>query len=137
MKKLIDYLEFIKANCLEEAARKSLQVSREMNFPLMRIVEKMPDEVLIPQSMKSISDMAANLADGSYIAKQKESLQKWEDDQLPGISKHDIQPTDLVLIYAAQKKSLHSFLPRYTSDPQLIIDIINELEELHVQSQNA
>jgi PAS domain S-box-containing protein len=137
MEKLISYLNFIKANHLEDAAKKSIKVSREMDFPLMRMFAHIPDEVLVPQSMKSIGDLVTNLQDGSYLEKQKESLQKWEDDKLEGISKNDIQPTDLVVIFAAQKKALHSFLPLYTKDPQLIIEIINELEELHVDSQKA
>jgi PAS domain S-box-containing protein len=130
------YLAFVKKNKLEEVARESLHLSRELKIPLLELFKDLPDEVIIPRSMKSMSDFADQLADGSFISRQKENLQKWEDDKLEGVSKDQIQPTDLVLIYTAQKKALHKFIPAYTSDPELIIKIINELEEVHASVQN-
>ncbi|HET6991966.1 MAG TPA: ATP-binding protein [Bacteroidia bacterium] len=136
MEKLTGFLAYIRENHLEEAAKESLRVSREMNFPLMQLFAHIPDETLLPASMKSIAEFADSLADGSFMEKQLENLQKWEDDKLEGISKDMIQPTDLVMVYAAQKKSLHKFIPLYTSDPNEIIGIVGEMEELHSSIQD-
>ncbi len=138
MQKLIKFLSYIKDTRLEEAARESLRISREMDFPLMKLFASVPDEVLIPQSMKSLRDFAGQLEDGTYREVQEENLRKWEEDRLDGgIPKESIQPTDLVLIYVAQKKALHRFIPDYTSDPKEVIGIVDELEKVHSESQNA
>jgi PAS domain S-box-containing protein len=138
MQKLREFLSYIKDNRLEEAARESIRISREMNFPLMRLFADIPDEALIPQSMKSISDFADQLQDGTYHQVQEENLKKWEEDRLDGgIPKDSIQPTDLVLIYVAQKKAMHRFIPDITSDPKEIIRIVDALEQVHSESQDA
>jgi PAS domain S-box-containing protein len=137
MERLTKFLLFIKDKHLEEAAKENLRVSRQMNFPLMKLFAHIPDEILLPQSMKALAEFADSLADGTFMAKQLVNLQKWEDDKLEGISKNDIQPTDLVMVYTAQKKSLYKFLPGYTSDTEEIIAVINEMEELHSRLQDA
>ncbi|HEU4718101.1 MAG TPA: hypothetical protein VFU15_09715, partial [Bacteroidia bacterium] len=113
MKNLAGFVSFIRDHRLEAVARESMRVARGMDIPLLRFFEHIPDDVLLVQSMKSISDFATSLEDGTYISRQMENLQKWEDDKLDGISKDSIQPTDLVMIYAAQKKAYYRFLPQY------------------------
>ncbi|HTA82986.1 MAG TPA: ATP-binding protein, partial [Bacteroidia bacterium] len=136
MEKLIDFLKFIQKNHIEEVARESLKDSREMNLPILKLFAHVPDEVLIPQSIKGINDFVDSLVDGTYLEKQMASLKLWEEDKLPGIKKEDIEPTDLVLIYVIQKKGYFKFIPLYTKDSQLAIDIVLEMEALHFASQN-
>ncbi|HTL83291.1 MAG TPA: hypothetical protein VL651_16365, partial [Bacteroidia bacterium] len=52
------YLAFVKKNKLEEVARESLHLSRELKIPLLELFKDLPDEVIIPRSMKSMSDFA-------------------------------------------------------------------------------
>ncbi len=137
MEKLIDFLKFIQKNHIEEVARQSLKDSREMNLPILKLFAHVPDEVLIPQSIKGINDFVDSLVDGTYAEKQLASLKLWEEDKLPGIKKEDIEPTDLVLIYVIQKKGYFKFIPLYTKDSQLAIDIVMEMEALHLASQNV
>jgi two-component system sensor histidine kinase/response regulator len=137
MEKLIDFLKFIQKNHIEEVARQSLKDSREMNLPILKMFAHVPDEVLIPQSIKGINDFVDSLVDGTYAEKQLASLKLWEEDKLPGIKKEDIEPTDLVLIYVIQKKGYFKFIPLYTKDSQLAIDIVMEMEALHLESQNV
>ncbi len=137
MEKLSKYLIFIKENHLEAAGKESMRLVFELKLPLMKLFVNMPEEVLLEQSMKSIGEFAENLADSSYFVKQQESLKLWEEDKIPGIPPNAIEPSDLVLIYTLQKKWMLKFLPLYTSDVQLAADIINELEDLHSNSQIA
>lgn len=137
MSKLTKFLAFINKECLEEVAKESLRISKEMNFPLMQLFNHLPDETLIPMGMKSLREFAESMADGSFMEKQMINLKKWEEDKLDGgLSKDSIQPTDLILMYAAQKKALHKFIPRFTKDPEEIIEVVNELESLHSHLQN-
>jgi len=136
LQKLIDFLIFIRDNHLEEMARENMKNVREMDIPLMKLFANMPEEALLQQSMKGMRDNVENLQNGTYIEKQKMNLKLWEEDKLPGISRDSITPTDLVMIYALQKKGYFKFLPLYTTDNRLTIEIMQALEELNMSSQN-
>jgi PAS domain S-box-containing protein len=137
MGKLTQFLAFVKDELIEEAAKESLRVSKELDFPLMRMFNHLPNEILIEMTKKSIREFADSMADGTYMEKQLGNLKKWEEDKLEGgITKDQIQPTDLVLVYAAQKKAMHKFIPRFTREPEKIIEIVNDLESLHSTLQN-
>lgn len=135
MEKLTKYLLFIKDHHIEEVAQDNLRNARAMNLPLMKLVEGMPEEMLIKQTQKSIRDFADQMADGTYLEKSSEALKKWENDELPELKNHSIEAEDLVLIYPLQRKMFYNFLPRYTSDTQLALDILQELDELQTASQ--
>jgi PAS domain S-box-containing protein len=135
MEKLTKYLSFIRENYLQEVAKDNLRNAIEMNLPIMRMVEGIPEDILLEQGQKSIRDFADQLADGTYVEKQAESLRKWENDELPELKQHSIEPEDLVLIYPLQRKMFYNFLPRYTGDTQLAMDILQELDSLQTKSQ--
>jgi PAS domain S-box-containing protein len=137
MAKLTAFLAFINKECLEEAAKESLRTAKEIDFPLMQFFKHLPDETLVQMGMKSLCEFAESMADGTFMEKQEVNLKKWEDDKMDGgISKESIQPTDLIMLYTAQKKALHKFIPRFTKDPEEIIEIINDLESLHATLQD-
>ncbi|MDQ3110266.1 MAG: ATP-binding protein [Bacteroidota bacterium] len=137
MSTLIKFLAFIKQECLEEAAIERLRISKEINSPLLSHFSHLPPETLIGMSMKSFSEFADSMAEGNYIEKQKENLKNWEGNQSGnGLTKENIQPSDLIMMYAAQKKALHKFLPRFAKDPEEMIKIINELEDVHSTLQD-
>ncbi len=137
MQKLIDYLQFVKKNHIKDVATQTLKASREMDLPIMKLFAHVPDEALLAQSMKGINDFVDSLVDGSHEAKQIANLKLWEEDKLPGISKDSIEPTDLIMIYLIQKEGYFKFIPEYTKDVQLAIDIVMEMEKLHLSSQLA
>ncbi len=135
MEKLTKYLIFIKENHLEAAAKESIRLAFELKLPIMKLVANMPPEVMLEQSIKSIREFAENLADSTYLEKQKESLKLWEEDKVPGLPPNAVEPSDLVLIYTLQKKWMLKFLSLYTSDVQVATDVLGELEDLHSHSQ--
>src|SRR6185312_1001003 len=137
MEKLIEFLKYVRDNHVEELARESIKNSKEMKLPILKLFEHLPEEALIQQSIKGTHDFVDTLVDGTYQEKQMANLKLWEEDKLPGISKDSIEPTDLVLIYIIQKKGYFKFIPQYTKDVQLAIDIVLEMEQLHLSSQLA
>src|ERR1044071_7040822 len=137
MGKLTEFLAFINKECLEDAAKETLRIAKEIDFPLMRLFKHLPDETLVQMGMESIRAFGTSMADGTFMEKQAVNLKKWEDDNMGGgISKESIQPTDLVMIYTMQKKALHKFIPRFTQNPEEIIEIVNDLETLHANLQD-
>ncbi len=108
---------------------------RSMDIPLLKHYSHLSEDELFSLSMRSLSDFLTSIIDGTYTDALKKGLKSWEEDKLPGISKTDIMPTDIVLIYYAQKITLISFLPKYTTDITLGTGIIEKLEEYYSYAQ--
>ncbi|HXB13859.1 MAG TPA: PAS domain S-box protein [Bacteroidia bacterium] len=134
---LIKFMLFLKANYAREMAVESLKNAKEMELPLMKLFAHVSEEALIAQSLKGFEDNVSSLIDGSYIERQKMSMKLWEEDKLPGISRDNIKPSDLVLVYASQKKTFLTFLPLYTQDMKEVIAIIQQSDDLNLKSQEA
>jgi PAS domain S-box-containing protein len=136
MRTLKDYLLFIKENRLTQAARENLRMAFEMKLPIMEAFKNFPEEILLAQAMKSLSDFADSLEDGTYFSKLHESMKKWESGVLEGLAPGtEIQPKDLVLIYALQRKTLTKFLPDFTRDVEESDGIRQELDNLHTSAE--
>lgn len=135
MEKLIGFLKYIQVHHLQDVAKASLKEAKTMDLPLLKLFAHIPEEALLQQSVKGINDFVENLIDGTYQQKQIANLKLWEEDKLPGLSKDSIEPTDLVLAFVIQKRAYFKFIPEYTGDSQLAIDIVLEMEALHLSSQ--
>lgn len=137
MNNLTGFLAFVNKECLEEAAKENMREARAINFPLLKMFKDLPEKELIQLYMKSIREFALSMADGTFMEKQQLGLKKWEEDKMDhGVKKENIQPTDLIMMYATQRKAMNKFIPRFTKDPDTIIEIVNELEALHATVQD-
>jgi hypothetical protein len=67
----------------------------------------------------------------------KETLRRWEANELPGVTKDEISINDIILIYSVRKTLFYSSLPEFTQNPKLITDIVKEIDFIisEVQSQ--
>jgi PAS domain S-box-containing protein len=135
LQKFIDFLIFIRDNHLEEFTRFNIKTMREMDIPLLKLFTNLTEEQLMQQSIKGFKDNISNLMDGSYWEKQKTNLKLWEEDKLPGIPRDAITPNDLLMIYDLQKKGYYKYLPVYTKDQTLSIQILSELDQLNLPAQ--
>ncbi|HXP52818.1 MAG TPA: PAS domain S-box protein [Bacteroidia bacterium] len=141
-KNLGDFAKYLREKKLREYSVYYMDVIKTMNIPLMKLaiekglIKNMSDENSIKMTMDSQAKFLLSLEDNTAIANAKMSLKMWEEDKIPGIGKNDILPSDLVLIYAAQKKAIFSFLPEYAANAKESVAIVQEFEDFHTQVQN-
>ncbi len=134
---LRDYATHLKRHHLEALTAENLRLLREYDTPLLKLVRHKSEAELMAQSLGAMAQSLADLETGDTWARAVDSLQKWQADELPGLSKRDVQPGDLVLVYTAQKQALLKFLPTYTSDAETVVVITLELEDLYTRLQEA
>ncbi len=135
MRSLAEFAAFVKKEKLEEFAIEELKLLKTKDIPLMKFFKDLTAEQLHQMTKVGLEAFLTHFENGTAYAEAAESLRKWEADELPGISKSDIHPSDLVLVYYVQKVSFQKFLPHFTSDPQEIIHVITELEEYYTEVQ--
>ncbi len=143
MKDLKSFAEYLRTTRLRELTIEYLGIIKTMDIPLIKlvlernIIPSLSDEKSIEMTMVSLGKFLASLVDDTFLDNIKVGLKQWEEDKLPipGLSKHDIIPADLILIYFAQKKALYKFLPDYTQEAAQAVSITDTLETLYMQVQ--
>ncbi|HLG01993.1 MAG TPA: ATP-binding protein [Bacteroidia bacterium] len=143
MNKLADYLEFIKSNHLEEAGRFTLDEAYRMKMPLMDAFAGIPYELLLAQSIVTLTDFADSVKADTYLAKQIDRIKKWSEESTEKNEEPEalifgaaIRPKDLIFFYAIHRKMVRRFMGRYTHEAGLSLDILQELDDLHTETQS-
>lgn len=141
MKTLKDFAKYLRENRLRDFAIYYICTITGMDIPLIKLVIKKglvkdpSGEVSIIRTMESQEKFFQSLEDDTAIDRANENLKIWKEDKLPGISRNEIVPSDLILLYAAQKKSISHFLPDFTKDSTEAISIIQEIDDFYTEGK--
>lgn len=140
MKTLREYSAYLRRELLDDLASENMRLAISMKIPLVELIMKSMGDAwatgLLERTKKSLSDFLLSLEEGTALDKAKESIKRWEEDKLTDIRKQDVHPSDLILIYACQKKAIYKFLPRFTERSDEATAIIEELEDFYSKVQN-
>jgi PAS domain S-box-containing protein len=133
---LQEYTSFLKENQLQELAISQLEITSKMDIPLMRLFSYLTQEQLMELTVKGLSDLLDSFIQGTALEKIREGLDAWENDKLgAGLKKEDIQPSDLLLGYAAQRQALVSLIPKFTESSSKAIQVVTELSDHYTRSE--
>lgn len=132
---LKDYATFLKAEHLPALARKNLEIAESMQIPLLEFFRHLPEEELLQMSIQGLDELLSSLQEGTAMNRAVQSLEQWEKDEMPGLPRDAVHPRDLVLVHAGQRQTLMSFIPYYTQDAQVAIDIFQALDSFYTQAQ--
>ncbi|MFP5503112.1 MAG: ATP-binding protein [Candidatus Sericytochromatia bacterium] len=131
------FAAYLREHHLPALSAENLRLARELNTPLLRIFAHVSEAELIQQGIEGMRLFLTDLEEDRALERANESLRQWEHDELPGLPKDQVEASDLVLVYAAQKRSIISFLPRYTDDVAQATAIMLALEAYYTEVQDA
>lgn len=135
--KLKNYAYFLLGK-LDEAAKQNMQLLKELNPPMVKILlENLPTEQFERLVKESLELFLNNIIDDTWRDGIKETLRRWEANELPGLTRDQISIHDIILIYSVRKTLFYNSLPEFTQDPILITSIVKEIDFIisQVQSQ--
>jgi len=127
---LAQFAAFLKDGHLEEVARDHLRRWRQQDLAVTRLFADVPDEELLPRFLAVTRTFCDDMIAGRRSWRLQELLRLWEEDQLAGVPKDAIEPSDLVLADLSRREALLSLLPRFTSDVQVALAVVSELNDL-------
>src|SRR5688572_22961036 len=136
MKALKKFAAYLLKESFEEYCNEYYKQVQTMDIPLMRLFAHLPANELKELAKVGVQKFLTDFKQGIALEQAEKALKLWETDTMPGIPKAAIHPSDLVLIYAAQKLTLNKYLLKYTSNCKEIVAIIKELEEYYMTIQN-
>lgn len=132
-----DYARFLLHEKLEDVIRESLFQAREMEYPLLKYFDHMPEEQLLALSRISQTEFLTYVINNNLNQQIEQSLDRWRENQLPLVDKDQIVGEDITMGSFLRKKVWMKFLPAYTSDTSLALSILTELDEYHMRHDAA
>ncbi|PWU02859.1 MAG: hypothetical protein C5B52_04435 [Bacteroidetes bacterium] len=127
------YAQFLLKNKVEEYTVAQLGLFRDLKVPLFKYFESLSEEELISNGKGYTTDLLQYFAENNAAKFVSDSLNLWLTNQLPIISRDQIVPEDISQISFIRRKLLRDFLPSYTSDPVMMVKIMEEVDRIMVQ----
>ncbi len=127
MQVLIDFSSFVNTNFLNALASETLHITKEMNIDLPQNLKNYEEAHLLTLFEAATENTLKDIQAGDF----HESI-NFNDFFLSNFSGQD-----MISIIGAQKLALLHFIPEYTSDSKLSIDIATGLDKYYIQKQKS
>lgn len=134
---LQQYASFLKREQLQALAEEDLRIAREMDIPLLRMLPQYSESDLLARVRSGLERTLTTIEEGRPFEDALEALQRWRDNQLPGVSRESVEPRDLILVYAAQRRALIRFVCAFTDELHVGMTLMEELDRHFVKVQEA
>jgi len=137
LKHLPAFAGFLLASHLDAYVNEQLRISREINLPLLKFFESLPQQKMLEIAKASSTEFLTYLAENKPNEQIQSSLQKWLSNQLPVINKDEIVAEDITLVNYMRKQALLYFIPFYTSEISIALELIKEIDSFILASETV
>ena len=128
------YAKFIRENYLVDFIKEQINSSRDLKVPLHKNIARDSDNSLIERLAEEQTQLLLAAEKNTLKRYVQESMDFLMNSQLE-IIKHDgITIEDKTHLNFLRKRALMSFLPKYTSDPFVIVEIAKEIDCFHLEN---
>jgi hypothetical protein len=132
---LPEYARFLLENRLEDMASQQIILFRELKPPLFRYFDKRSDEELISLGIEGMRKLLFALTGHKPVEYIENSLRDWLNNQLPQISRNQIEAEDITIISLIRRQIFRKFITEYTADIQTAIRVLNEIDDFTTVSE--
>ena len=130
------FAQFLLEHHLEELAAEFIRLFREVDLPMLAFYKSLSEDQLFALSVKTTTQLVTAFIENRTVANINATVVRWAQDQLPMIGRNQVATSDMGLISYVRKQALTAFLPRYTTDSSLFIQIIRELDRYAFELQS-
>jgi len=129
------YAHFLLENKLEELAILQINLFKEIKPPLFRYFENRSDGELISMGITGLRKLLTALAAGKSVEYIENSLRDWLNNQMPQISRNQLEAEDITMISLIRRKVLRKFIEEFAADFHSAVQILNELDDFTTVSE--
>ncbi|MBA3680936.1 MAG: PAS domain-containing protein [Bacteroidetes bacterium] len=106
----------------------------KMDVPILKYYDlRGTEEQLVEQFLSSYTTFLTSVINNTLNITLNETLKKWVNNQLPNISKDQLVIEDITFVTYIRKQAFFNFLPSYTSDVKLALDLVKEIEDYSLE----
>ena len=132
---LPEYARFLLENKLHALAVLQTSLFKEFKPPIFRYFENRPEEDLISRGTTGLCKLLEALAMGKSAEYIETSLREWINNQLPEISRNQLEAEDITVISLIRRRVFRRFIEEYTSDLQTAVQVLTELDDFTTISE--
>ncbi len=129
------YAQFLLENRVHELAVMQIDLFREFKPPLFRYFENRTDEELISLGRDGMHKLLSALSGQKTVEYIENSLRDWLNNQLPQISRNQIEAEDITMISLIRRRIFRKFIVEYTADFQTALQVLNEIDDFTTISE--
>jgi PAS domain-containing protein len=122
------YARFLLENNVQQLVEEQLRLSRILNLPLLTFFESIGEAEMVKIGTESLTELLEYCANNRVREYISLSLKKWIANQLPVLTRHQVVAEDITILSLVRRRSFRHMLPSYTSDLDLYINIMDELD---------
>jgi len=128
---------FLLKECLTEFTQYQLELSRELELPLLQHLQQLEAGALEQMMHDSNHTFLTYLAQNKAKEQLEISMQQWQNNQLPQIDQYVVQSEDITLSMYIRKKSFLHFLPRFCQQLSETLAVVAEIDRLCTATEIA
>ncbi|MEB3327672.1 MAG: hypothetical protein VKQ33_00395 [Candidatus Sericytochromatia bacterium] len=113
---------------LKDLITEELTALRQLDLPMIQMLAMMPQEKATAWLSEREAEWLTAIAEGRGLEWEVQRLQRWEQDDIPGIPKGALHPADVPLFHAAQRAALQRFVGRFSRDPKVKVELLAAIE---------
>ncbi len=125
---LPDYAQFLLESHLDELVRHNLSRARQVELPLLQLFSRYSEEQLFDYSREHFRTLLSDLSRGVALQAHGENLLRWQNNQLPGISRSQVNARDLSFSPHTRRYALVKMLRAYTRDLDHYEALVEEID---------
>ena len=122
------FAQFLLSEKLDEFSKKQLEFGYEMEVPLLKFFDNLPESERLAVTKKAASELLGFLAENKAYQQIQTGIERFKANHLTMVDRDSIVAEDLTLITYLRKKALLHFIPAYTRDPEKIIALVGEID---------
>ena len=125
LKLLPHFAQFILDRHYHEFLEYSLQLLHDLDVPLLKLYSSSEAEKI---ANISNTELLLYIAQNNCSSHIKKAIDRWKSSGLRMLKRHEEVVEDINLIGYSRKTAFLKFLPRYTVDPEVLLDITREID---------
>jgi PAS domain S-box-containing protein len=137
LKHLRAYAQYLLDNKLRDFTVYTVERSRGLDVPLLRLLSGMSDEQLVALGMDGNRQLFTAMAEGKVVEYIEANLRSWKENQLPQIQGDDIVIEDISKISFLRRAAFRAFLPEYVSGYADFLNIMEEVDRFLLMQDEA
>lgn len=131
------FAKYIRENYLVDYIIEQIDLSYKLKLPILEYLKHLSKEQMLEMGKASHEEFLLAVENNTLRERLERTLKVWENDEIGIMSRDDLSAEDLTLGSYIRKQAQFKFLPLYTSDLTLIMNIISEIEEYEAKSLTA
>ncbi len=126
---LPQFAAYLLKNKTEEFAMQQLLLSREIQLPLLKFLEALPEREMVALSLKATKGLLTYFSENRIAEFIDKSLQNWKLNVLPIVKRDDIVADDISLLGFIRRKVFRDLFLHYSSDLNLFRNVMEEVDQ--------